>query len=410
LASAIIIPKLTDEMQEGLILEWLCSEGDPVSASQILFVVETDKAVVEVPAGQAGTLLKILVPSGSTVPVGSPVAWIGIPGEAILQPPSRAPASEINVRHEERPAAEPSVDVVATDQQEPVLASPIAKRLARELGVDLSAVQAHTGRRRITEADVRAYSGAQVRAAPAALVEQPARARPEVEFTLVHPTPLQRTMAVRMTESAGIPQFASACDVDFTNLERFRNEQLTGWEAAHGFRLTHTHILAALVARALEGHPMLNASWTPEGIRAYRVVNLGIAMATERGLVVPVVRRANQLSLEDVAAEIVRLRQAAERNRLLTADLEGGTFTLTSVGMMGISLSLPLLNPPQSGILAVASTRAQLVLENSELKSIPIATITLVADHRVVDGAANTACLRSIKELFENPAPVLRRK
>ena len=135
MASAVIIPKLTDEMQEGRILEWLCSEGDPVSASQILFVVETDKAAVEVPAGQAGTLLKILVPPGSTVPVGTPVAWIGIPGEAILQPPSRAPVSETNVRHEERPAAAPSVDVVATDQQEPVLASPIAKRLARELGV-----------------------------------------------------------------------------------------------------------------------------------------------------------------------------------------------------------------------------------------------------------------------------------
>jgi pyruvate dehydrogenase E2 component (dihydrolipoamide acetyltransferase) len=410
LASLVIVPKLTDEMREGHILEWLCSEGDTVSVAQPLFVVETDKAAVEVPAEHAGTLLKILVPTGSTVPVGTSVAWVGTPGEVIPQIERPAVARQPDVPPEAKPADLTLRDMSVAGEPEPVLASPIAKRLARELGVDLSLVQAHTGRRRITEADVRAYADARAKTTPPAAVARKPEIRPQVEFSLVEPAPLQRVMAARMTESAAIPQFATGCDVDFTNLEAFRNERLPDWEAAHGFRLTHTHLLAALVARALESHPTLNASWTPDDIRLYRVVNLGVAVATERGLVVPVVRHANRLSLEEIAAEIVRLRQAAERNRLSPHDLEGGTFTLTSVGMMGITLSIPLLNPPQSGILAVASTRAQLTVANGELKSIPVATITLVADHRVVDGAASTAFLRSVKELVENPRPAFEGK
>ena len=198
--------------------------------------------------------------------------------------------------------------------------------------------------------------------------------------------------------------------MDLTNLERFRSSLLSDWEASHGFRLTFTHILAALVARALQSCLTLNASWTDEGIRLYRTINLGVAMATERGLVVPVVQRANRLSLEEIAAEIVRLHQAAERNRLLLQDLEGGTFTLTNVGMMGITLSIPVLNPPQSAILAVGAKRDHVVLEDGELRSIPVTTITVVADHRVVDGAAGARFLGRVKKLMENPWLVLFEK
>ncbi len=408
MASQVIVPKLTDQMQEGRMLEWLCSEGDAVVVNQPLFVVETDKAAVEVPAEETGILLKILVSAGSTVPIGTPVAWIGAPGEVIPEVEKPTPPQEPAVRVEEKPSSPSSRVVVTAQEPEPVLAGPRAKYLARELGVDLKAVQEHARRKRIREADVQAY--ARARGMPAALVAKKVGAEPDVGFVLLQPTPLQRAMASRMTKSAAIPQFAAACDVKLTNLERFRGELLSTWEASHGFRLTYTHILAALVSRALESHPTLNASWMPDGIRLYHVVNLGVAVATERGLVVPVVRRANQLSLEEIAAGIVRLRKRAESNRLLPHELEDGTFTLTNVAMMGITLSVPLLNPPQSGILGVAAKRAHLKLENGELKSIPVATVTLVADHRIVDGAASAAFLARLKELVENPWLVLSGK
>jgi pyruvate dehydrogenase E2 component (dihydrolipoamide acetyltransferase) len=212
-------------------------------------------------------------------------------------------------------------------------------------------------------------------------------------------------MATRLTQSAAVPQFAAACEVDLTNLERLRRELLLGWEAANGYRLTYTHILAALVSRALEGSPMLNATWAEGGIRLYRQVNLGLAMATERGLVVPVVHGANQLSLQEIGAEIVRLRRAADRKQLLPQDLDGGTFTLTNIGMMDIDFSVPVLNPPQTGILAIGAKRSRLVFEEGEVKSIPIAWITLVADHRVVDGAAGAVFLARVKQLIQDPGP-----
>lgn len=404
MAYQVIIPKLTNEMQEGRILEWLCSEGEAVSVGQPLFVVETDKAATDVPAEQPGILRRILVQAGSTVPVGATVAWIGAPGEAIPEIERTAPVSEPDSQTRAKPAGPFPEVVIADEGPERVLASPIAKRLGRELGVDLGAVREYSGRRRIREADVRAFhNDAQAKAKRAAPADRKPAAQPDAEFTLIEPTPLQRTMAARMTESAAVPQFAAARDADLTNLEQFRSGMLSRWEARCGFRLTYTHIFALLVSRALESHARLNASWTRDGIRLYRDINLGVAMATERGLVVPVVRRANRLSLEEISGEIVRLQQAAERNRLSPQDLEGGTFTLTNVGMMGITLSIPLLNPPQSGILAVAAKRARVTIEDGQLKSVPVATITLVADHRVVDGAIGAAFLGHVSELVQNP-------
>ncbi len=403
MASQVILPKLTYEMEEGRVIEWLCEEGEQVAAGQTLFVVETDKAAIEVPAEEAGTLLRVLVLAGDTVPVSTPVAWIGAPGEAIpeteaLQPPEKRKAVS------PPQAVGPSQEAAVTSgKPRAVAASPVAKRLACKLGVDLADVQKHVGQKCIREADVRAYVEARKEAVRAG--GPPVEG--EAEFELLGLTPLQRTMASHLSQAAAIPQSAAACEVDLTNLELLRNELLADWEASHGPRLTYTHMLAALVARALEGCPALNASWTDEGIRLYRTVNLGVAMASDRGLVVPVVRNAHQLSLAEIAAEIVRLQRAAERNRLLPRDLKGGTFTMTNVGMMGITLSIPLLNPPQSAILGIGAKRTQVVLEDNRLWAIPVTWITAVTDHRVVDGAASAAFLQRVKALIENPRPAL---
>jgi pyruvate/2-oxoglutarate dehydrogenase complex dihydrolipoamide acyltransferase (E2) component len=297
-----------------------------------------------------------------------------------------------------------------------VAASPVARRLALELGVDLAAVQEFAGQKRIREADVRAFADARKAATvaiptPTAVVPTPegvGRApEGDIEFELLRLTPVQRAMATHLSQAAAIPQSAAACEVDLTHLKTLRNELLAGWEASYGFRLSYTHMLAALIARALESCPKLNASWTDDGIHLYRTVNLGVAMASDRGLVVPVVKSAQRLGLAEMAAEIVRLQQAVEKNRLHPSDLSGGTFTMTNVGMLGITLSIPLLNPPQSGILGIGAERSQVVLEDNRLWTRPVAWITVASDHRVVDGAAAAAFLHQVKTLIENPRPVL---
>jgi pyruvate/2-oxoglutarate dehydrogenase complex dihydrolipoamide acyltransferase (E2) component len=366
-------------------------------------VVETDKAAVEVPAEVAGTLLKILVPAGETVPVSALVAWIGAPGEAIPASEGIYPSETAASRGVAATASPPQRTPAVSRGPGKVTASPIAKRLARELGVDLADVQAYVGPRRVREADVRAFADAREAATPPAPAGDG-----QAEFDLLEPTPLRHTMASHLSQAAAIPQSAAACQVDLTNLKALRSELLADWEAAYGWRLSYTHILAALVARAVGSCPTLNASWTEEGIRLYRTVNLGVAMTSNRGLVVPVVRNAGQRKLAETAAEIDRLRRAVDRNRLLPADLQGGTFTLTNVGMLGISLSIPLLNPPQSGILGIGAEEARVVLEDNRLWSIPVAWITVVTDHRVVDGAAAAAFLQQTKNLIEDPSAVLR--
>lgn len=406
MATQVILPKLTYEMEEGRIAEWLCEEGNAVAAGQALFVVETDKASVEVHAEETGTLLKVLVPIDATVLVGAAVAWIGAPGDTIpeaeaLHPPKEQEA--VSSPQDITAASPQDMTVTSRDPEAVVVASPVAKRLARELGIDLDDVQKHVGQKRIREGDVRAYADAR----STAMDTDGPEADGDAEFELIKPTPLQRAMASHLSQAAAIPQAAAACEVNLTSLELSRNELLADWEASHGFRLSFTHMLALLVAHALESCPTLNATWTDEGIRLYRTINLGVAMASDRGLVVPVVRGANQRSLAELAGEIVRLQRATMGNRLRPQDLEGGTFTITNVGMLGITLSIPLVNPPQSGILAIGAKRDQLVLKDGQPVTIPVTLITVSFDHRVVDGVAAAAFLQRLKELMEDPRPVL---
>ena len=430
MASQVILPKLTYEMQTGRILEWLRAEGQTLSAGQPLFVIETDKATMEIPSDEAGVLLKIVVPAGVEVPVGTAVAWVGTAGETVPAPEFASPAlvDSAQVQAQTAPApAEPAsplasltLEPVASDE---IMATPVAKRMARDLGIDLKAVGRFAGKQRVREADIRAYVEATARppegpAAPAEVapsapvvvsaagaVQSPSGETSE--HRLLQPTPLQRTMAAHMAQAALVPQSAAGCEVGLSGLEAFRESLQASWEKKFGFRLSYTHLIAALMARAVKTCPLLNASWTEQGIRLYHSVNLGVAMATGRGLVVPVVQRAHERSLAEVAQDIVRLQQAAQANRLAIQDLQGGTVTLTNVGMLGIELSVPVLNPPQSAILGVGARRTRLTLENGQVKSTPVMSITLVSDHRLVDGAVQGAFLQTFREYLENPALAL---
>jgi pyruvate dehydrogenase E2 component (dihydrolipoamide acetyltransferase) len=431
LACQVILPKLTYEMQSGRILEWLCAEGQTLSAGQPLFVVETDKATTEIPADDAGLLLKIVVPVGVDVPVGTTVAWVGAANEQVpesvpvvsgaggspLAPAASALPAEL--------AQAPAASVTDAEVPDEIIATPVAKRMARDLGVDLKAVAKHTGKQRVREADIRAYVAATASAAaPTSLVPTvPAEVAPPVvmappavvlspgpetaDYQLIQPTLLQKAMAARMTQAALVPQSAAGCEVELAGFEAFRASLQAGWEKKYGFRLSYTHLVAALMARAIQHHPLLNASWTEQGLRLYPSVDLGIAMASDRGLVVPVVRGAQEKSLGEVAQEIVRLQRASENNRLTLQDLQGGTVTLTNVGMLGIELSVPVVNPPQSAILGVGARRTKLVLQNGQVTAVPVMSVTLASDHRLVDGAVQGAFLQTFREYVNNPALAL---
>jgi pyruvate dehydrogenase E2 component (dihydrolipoamide acetyltransferase) len=423
LASQVILPKLTYEMQVGRIFEWLCSEGQKVSTGQPLFVVETDKATDEIPSDENGFLLKILIPAGIEIPVGTTVAWIGQSGEAVPEN-GRLAQNMLGSDDQPKPNELSSQKISATSSeiesgsniQEEIIISPLAKRLARELDVDLKQLAKQIGKMKIREADIKAYAESRKESQ-----DQPVQSFKDNfskliidqddsnsrDFTIVQPTPLQNAMKIHMTQSAVIPQMAAGCELNLTSLEQFRESHQSNWEKKYSFRLSYTHLLAALVVQVVKIHPIMNASWTDQGIMLYRRVSLGIAMATERGLVVPVVRKADELSLEKLAIEIVRLQQAAKTNRLSSQDLEGGTFTLTNVGMFGIELSIPLLYPPQSAILGTGAKKPKLVLENGLVKSIPVMAVTIVCDHRIVDGAAQGSFLQTLKKYIEDPTPIL---
>jgi pyruvate dehydrogenase E2 component (dihydrolipoamide acetyltransferase) len=398
MASQVILPKLTYEMQEGRIIEWLLEAGDEVSVGQTLFVVESDKAAIEVPAERSGTILKVLVPVDEIVPVGTTLAWLGELGEAIPEIVSTKPPEV----HEA--AKPPSRDKPLPKPSQVVAATPIAKRLARELGINLQDVAAQVGQKRIREVDVQAFADSQMvgKLEPKPVIPEGS------EFVLVEPTPLQRAMASHMKLAAAIPQSAASCSVDLSNLEKLRNLLREDWKSSHDISLTYTHLFSALVVRTLESNPLLNSSWTEEGIRLYRQVNLGIAMASERGLVVTVVRNADSLSLLELANEIIRLQHAVERNRLLPQDLEGGTFTITNVGMIGITFSIPALNPPQSGILAIGAIQDKLGWKDGQVVTSPHAMVTLVTDHRVIDGATAATFLQRFKEITEDPQSAIQ--
>ncbi len=427
MAFKIILPKLTYEMQTGRILEWLCTEGQTVSAGQPLFVVETDKATTEVPADETGVLLKIVVRAEVEIPVGTTVAWIGLANENVpdgdlvsTDSVGVAPVEAVPVLTEPTGSETLPAEPIPADE---IMATPVAKRMARELGVDLKAVAGHAGKQRVREADVQAYieARAQLREAshPSPTVPQetaPAATAaitgplPSVgmgEYQIIQPTPLQRAMAARMTQAALVPQSAAGCEVNLSALDAFRDSLQAGWEKEFDFRLSYTHLIAALMARAVKTCPLLNASWTEEGSRLYASVNLGVAMATARGLVVPVVQRAHERSLGDVAQEIVRLRHAAQTNRLGPQDLQGGTVTLTNAGTLGIEFPVPVLNPPQSAIVAIGARRTKLILDDGQVRPVAVMSITLVSDHRLVDGAVQGAFLQTFQGYLENPAQVL---
>jgi pyruvate dehydrogenase E2 component (dihydrolipoamide acetyltransferase) len=452
----VILPKLGQTMEEGAIVDWVKEEGDPVARGDVLFTVESDKAVLEVEATARGYLRKILVPAGQMVPVLTVVGLITREADEPLEGYGEAAAEQAQVevarvqepvpdiaqeaapRPEGRIFASPrarktaqerGIDLAAITGSGPngriveqdvldyaaaaaptataAKATPVAVKTAEALGVDLAAVQASGPGQRITKADV--LSAAPVPPAPAPRAAEAAPAPAAPEALVAERVPLagvRRIVAERMAASHDqTARVTLVTEADATELvaarERLKASVSEEWGFAPGFN----DLLALIVARALREFPYMNARLSQDGQAVERLsaVNLGLAVDTERGLLVPVIHNADQKGLRAFGAEFRELVERARVGRSLPDDLSGGTFTITNLGMYDIDAFTPIINLPEAAILGVGRIQAKPVVRDGEIVARHMWSLSLVFDHRLVDGAPAARFLQRIKQLVENP-------
>jgi pyruvate dehydrogenase E2 component (dihydrolipoamide acetyltransferase) len=408
MATEIKLPRLGQGMESGTIVKWLKSEGDAVKKGEPLYELDTDKVTQEVEADATGVLLKIAVQEGE-VPVGQTVAVIGEQGEEVAievapeEPQaegSRAPARDAErERGDEASAqAEPSSgNGAATRSEGRIKASPLARRIARERGVDLGQLRGTGPEGRIVAEDV---ERGEASPAPAG-----AAAAPAGEVEIVPLTSIRKTIARRLTEAWTVPVFQLTIDVDMTRAVALR-EQLVA-RKGDGAKPTLSDLLTKISASALMRNRAVNAHYGEDGIKRFPTANVGIAVAAPQGLVVPVIQRAESLSIQQIANARAELVGRARDNKLRQGDLDGGTFTISNLGMFGVQQFIAVLNPPQAAILAVGSVEDRPVARGGEVVVRPMMTVTLTCDHRTVDGADGARFLEDVKAFLEEPGLAL---
>ena len=401
MASEVKLPRLGQGMESGTIVKWLKSEGERVEKGEPLYELDTDKVTQEVEAEASGVLLKIAVDEGE-VPVGRTIAVIGEEGEeapTVSEEPEPAPARE---EASQTPSPQQE-DGRRAEVERPaalqaggrVKASPLARRIARERGVDLASLRGTGPEGRIVAEDVERAEAAPA-AAPAPV--------PAGEVERRELTNIRKTIARRLTEAWQIPVFQLQASADMTRVNALL---IRVRESEEGPKATVTDVLTKVCATALMRHREVNAQWTDEAILLFPTANVGLAVATPQGLVVPVVRSAERLSLVQIAAARSDLVTRSREAKLQRADLEEGTFTISNLGMFQVERFTAVLNPPQAAIVAVGAIEERAVPVDGEIAVRPMMTLTATFDHRAVDGAPAAGFLQTVKELLEEPGLML---
>jgi len=396
-ATEVKLPRLGQGMESGTIVRWLKTEGEQVAKGEPLYELDTDKVTQEVEAEASGVLLKIAVNEGE-VEVGRTIAFIGKEGESVAVEPVEAPKAEAPKAAEAPKKVEQAPEPVAQTTNGRVKASPLARRLARERGIDLASVRGTGPEGRIVAEDVeRAEVGAP--AAPKA----PA-AVPSGEVTSTPLSNVRKTIARRLTEAWTVPAFMLTVSADMTRANELVARRR---ELEPEVRVTVTDLLTRVCAQALVRHPGMNVQYTDDALLSFPNANVGIAVAAPQGLVVPVVHNAEQLTLSQIAQVRGDLVARAREAKLRAEDIDGGTFTISNLGMFDVDQFVAVLNPPQASILAVGATREQVVARDGELHVVPLMTMTLTCDHRAVDGATGAEFLKTITTYLEDPGLAL---
>jgi pyruvate dehydrogenase E2 component (dihydrolipoamide acetyltransferase) len=401
MASEVKLPRLGQGMESGTVTKWLKNEGDAVEKGEPLYEIDTDKVTQEVESDFAGVLLKIALREGEA-PVGQTIAYIGEAGEEVAaSEPEPAPETEkvsdttvSDTTVSDTPAEAPPAPSSASNGR--IKASPLARRLARERGIDIATLQGTGPDGRVIAKDV---EGAEARPAPAA----PA-AVPTGDVESIPLTNIRKTIARRLTAAWQAPVFQLTVTADMTRANELVSRAR---ELNPDVRITVTDLLVKVCAQALMRHRNVNVQYAEDALLRFPTANVGIAVAAPQGLVVPVVRNVERLSLAEVAAARGDIVARARDNKLTTQDLEDGTFTISNLGMFGIEQFVAVLNPPQAAILAVGATVDMPVARDGAVEIRPVLTMTLTVDHRAVDGAEGADFLRTVKQFVEDPALAL---
>jgi len=410
--SQVIMPKLSDAMEEGRLLQWLKKEGDRVQGGDVLASIETDKAEIELESFSAGVLRKILVAEGETVPVGKVIAIVAEPDEDISSlvgaAASAAPA-KAEVKTSAPPApAPPKVEAKAPPAPTApaaesgwIPASPIARRMARDAGVDLAKITGSGPGGRILERDIEAFLGAKAQQMGGA--EVPAGER---EFEDKDLSTIRKTIAARMTQSkAPIPHFTVTVEADMGEAQHLRGSLNAVDPTAE--KLSINHILIKAVALALKRHPVVNAAFANGKIRLFKKVHIGVAVALEDGLIVPVIRDCDRKSLGEIAREAKSLIERARSKKLRPEEYSGGTFAISNLGMYDVVEFTAVIDPAHGAILAVGAIEEKPVVMNGQIVIRQRMRLTGSFDHRIIDGAMGAKFLQEVKKILENPVQLL---
>ncbi len=428
MATNILMPALSPTMTEGTLSRWLKKEGDNVRAGDVIAEIETDKATMEVEAVDEGVLGKILVGDGTEgVKVNEPIAILVEQGEAV--PASAAPAPKPKPaapppapkQEAAKPAAPPSPQPAPAagngqDTGERIFASPLARRMAKQAGIDLSTLKGSGPNGRIVKADI---EGVQQKAPSAPPAAQPTAApapiaRPSASITAPHQliphSNIRKVIARRLTEAKStIPHFYVSMDIEIDALIKLMNE-LNAKSPKEGdgvYTITINDLVIKASAATLRRVPTVNAAWTDDGTALFDDVDISVAVAIPDGLITPIIRKADQKGLATISREMKDLATRARSGKLKPEEFQGGGFSISNMGMFGVSEFAAIINPPQSAILAVAAGQKRPVVKNDALAIATVMTCTLSVDHRVVDGALGARWLREFKRIVEDPLSLL---
>ena len=413
MAEIVRMPKLSDTMTEGVVAAWHKKIGDKVKTGDLLAEIETDKATMEFESFQDGVLLHIGVEKGKKAPVDSILAILGKEGEDVAaiiaaeasaapkaEEPKAAPAPVAAPAHKAAPAPAPVAAPVAQAAPAPIAAnngrtkvSPLAKKLADEKGLPLNYIPGSGDGGRIVKRDIDAFMAGSVQGSANAVES----------FYEVEVSQMRKVIARRLAESKfSAPHFYLTMDIDMDNAMSARkaiNDQ--------GMKVSFNDMVVKACAMALKKHPVINASWLEDRIRYNDHVHIGVAVAVEDGLLVPVVRHANTKSFGQIGAEVKVFAEKAKSKKLQPQDWEGNTFTISNLGMFGIESFTAIINPPDACILAIGGIKEEPVVKNGQVVPGNVMKVTLSCDHRVVDGASGAAFLQTFKTYMEQPAAML---
>lgn len=421
----ILMPALSPTMTEGKLAKWFIKEGDTVAAGDLLAEIETDKATMEFEAVEDGVLEKIAIPEGTEgVAVNTPIAYLLEEGEdasaiEVSAPAKANPSPEPVAQPQPQPQSQPQPHEAArpvANNGDRIFASPLAKRLAGEAGLDLSLIDGSGPHGRIVKKDIEAAIAAGPQAGPPALAPTatvPAEFKGDGNdmgaYTEIPHSAVRKVIAQRLTESSrDIPHFFLTVDCEIDSLLAMRKDlNARSPEGEGAYKLSVNDFIIRAVALSMKRIPAVNVSWTDQAMRHYSNIDVSVAVATEDGLITPIIRSADQKGLAETSVEMKELAVRARNNNLRAHEFQGGGFTISNLGMYGIKDFCAIINPPQSCILAVGAGEQRPVVKDGALAVATVMSCTLSVDHRAVDGALGSEFLQSFKSLIEDPLTML---